>query len=280
MKFLGIALFFASNAAHAHIESDPASGAEPWLVFSLLFAAILYALGLRNLMRRSLRAVQSPAVCFFIGWLALAAALVSPLDAMGTQLFSAHMVQHEMLMLIAAPLIVLGKPLAVFAWALPARRRSAIARPLQAQAWQKPWRALSAPLTAWSVHAVALWIWHAPLLFQASLRNESVHVVQHASFFISALVFWWALSRMRTSLGASLYVLTTMIHTGALGALITFAPIVLYPVYHETAPAWGLSALEDQQLGGLVMWVPAGFVLIAAALIAAGRVWPRRGEAV
>lgn len=269
MRRLFFLLLLLPVAAYAHVESDPslAWNWEPWLIVSLSLAAALYAIGMSQLAH----AADSPllkwrAAYFFAGLAALVIALVSPLDAMGSELFSAHMVQHEILMLIAAPLIVLGKPLAVFTWALPASRRSPVARPFQANEWRVIWRGLTAPLSAWSLHAIALWTWHAPFLFQASVRNEAVHILQHTIFFVSALLFWWALLKSRANSTGALYLLTTMIHTGLLGALLTFAPVVLYPIYLASAPDWGLSALEDQQLGGLVMWVPAGFILLYGGL--------------
>lgn len=274
---LVITLLSSSAAAHVNETADPdvsslAWNADPWLIAALLATAALYAIGLKNLRdgntRTNLR--QWRALAFFGGWLALLAALVSPLDALGSMLFSAHMFQHELLMLVAAPLLVLGKPLAVFVWGLPMPWRRAIARPFRSDFWQGLWHELTKPLAAWVIHAIVLWGWHAPLLFQASLRNNTIHELQHASFLLSALLFWWALLRGRTRLTAVLYLLTTMIHTGVLGALLTFAPEPWYPAYLTTTAAWGFSPLEDQQLGGLIMWVPAGFVLMLAGLLLLG----------
>lgn len=178
-----------------------------------------------------------------------------------------HMFQHELLMLVAALLLVLGKPLAVFAWGLPLSARQAIAGSLRAAWWQTAWRRLTAPLTAWSLHAIVLWGWHAPVLFQASLESDAIHNSQHASFLGSAVLFWWALLRRRPDGTAVLYVFTTLLHTGFLGGLLTFSPTVLYPIYSESASRWGLTALADQQLGGLIMWVPAGAILLLSGLV-------------
>lgn len=278
---LAILLLLLSSSVAAHSIETADRGAssslawnpDPWLIAALLATAALYAIGLKNLQDGNTRTnlARWRALAFFGGWLALLAALISPLDALGSMLFSAHMVQHELLMLVAAPLLVLGKPLAVFVWGLPTSWRSAIARPFRSNFWQGLWHQLTRPLAAWTIHAVALWGWHAPLLFQASLRNNAIHELQHASFLLSALLFWWALLRGRTRLSAALYVLTTMIHTGVLGALLTFAPEVWYPAYLATTAAWGFSPLEDQQLGGLIMWVPAGFVLMFAGLLLMGK---------
>ena len=135
---------------------------------------------------------------------------------------------------------------------------------------RRPWRLLTQPLVAWLLHAVALWVWHAPALFQATLQSELIHTLQHLSFFGSALLFWWALfygrgGRMGYG-AATLYVFTTSIQSCALGALLTFSSTLWYPRYQVTTAAWGLSPLEDQQLGGLLMWVPAGVVYLVAGL--------------
>jgi cytochrome c oxidase assembly factor CtaG len=142
------------------------------------------------------------------------------------------------------------------------------------------WRTATEPAVAWSVHAVALWVWHAPPLFQRTLDSHLAHTLQHASFLGSALLFWWALAHSRRRGmglgGAVLYTFTTAAHTGALGALLTFAPTLWYPVYGDTT-AWGLTPLEDQQLAGLIMWIPAGIVYVLAALMLSAQ-WLRDSE--
>jgi putative membrane protein len=202
-------------------------------------------------------------------------ALVSPLDALGDILFSAHMAQHEVLMLLAAPLMVLGRPLIPILWALPRRARERAGAWTKRPAMRATWRALTGPLSVFALHGLALWVWHLPSLYQATLRSDLVHALQHLSFFGSAALFWWALVHGRYGRAgyglAVLYVFATGVHSGALGALLTFAPRVWYPIYEATARQWGLSAIEDQQLAGLIMWVPSGivFIVIGLALFAA-----------
>jgi cytochrome c oxidase assembly factor CtaG len=144
------------------------------------------------------------------------------------------------------------------------------------------WHLLTLPLVAWLVHAIALWMWHVPILFDAVLHSELVHTAQHMSFFFSALLFWWALFQSsRTAMGygaAVLYVFTTSLHSGLLGALLTFSSSLWYGSYANTTQSWSLTPLEDQQLGGLIMWVPAGLVYVIAGLaLFAG--WLREAEA-
>jgi len=206
-------------------------------------------------------------------------ALVSPLHALGAVLFSAHMIQHEVLMLVAAPLLVLGRPLLFFLWALPLPWRRQLGRVNKNM--QGGWRVLTHPFVAWALHALALWIWHIPRLFQATLTSDLAHTWQHVSFFGTALCFWWALLyRHRELQGygvAVLAVFTTALHSSLLGALLTLAPTPWYPAYAHTTAAWGLTSLEDQQLGGLIMWIPAGgLYLLAALTLGAG--WLRAAE--
>jgi putative membrane protein len=246
---------------------------EPGIVISLALAALLYTAGLaarggRQALR--VRHAQAAAVCFALGWLALAFALVSPLHPLGNALFSAHMLQHEILMLIAAPLLVLSRPVAVFVWAFPMPWRTGLGALAHRRPIRSTWRFLTNPWFAFAFHAAALWVWHIPSLFQATLESEAIHTFQHSSFFGSALLFWWALMHGREgrlAYGAAVfYVFTTGLHSSVLGALLTFARVPWYPAYAESATAWGLTALEDQQLAGLIMWVPAGCVFLIAGL--------------
>jgi putative membrane protein len=249
---------------------------EPGILIGLAVSAWLYFRGARGRGRRTWETA-----CFAGGWLTLSVALVSPIHPMGGVLFSAHMIQHELLMLIAAPLLVLSRPLVPFLWGLPLSWRREAGRWSKSTWVQRPWHVATKPLVAWSVHALALWIWHAPPLFQATLESDFIHALQHASFLSSALLFWWAVihgheGRMGYGV-ATFYVFTTAVHSSILGALLTFAPSVWYPAYTRTTAAWGLTPLEDQQIGGLIMWVPAGVVYLLAGLALFGA-WLRQSE--
>ena len=140
---------------------------------------------------------------------------------------------------------------------------------------------LAHPFNAWWLHFIVLWGWHAPILFEATLGNDVIHSAQHMSFFLSALLFWWALIRRqgrRKEYGAgAFYIFTTMIHTGVLGVLLTFSTRIWYPVYSETTQPWGLTPLEDQQLGGLIMIVPPMAVYLGAFITLFG-IWVRDSD--
>jgi cytochrome c oxidase assembly factor CtaG len=234
---------------------------------------------------------------FWTGWVILVIALVSPMHPISEQLFSVHMVQHELLMVAAAPLLVLGRPLVPFLWALPLSTRQHLATAAHTPALRVTWSVISRPVSAWILHAAAIWIWHVPRLFQLTLTSTFVHALQHASFLLTALIFWWALVHGRRAPGtgpraaghgaAVFYLFTTAVHTSALGALLTFSPTLWYPAYALSAASWGLTPLEDQQLAGLMMWIPgsvgyliAALALLAAALRAAELRSVRRGQAV
>jgi cytochrome c oxidase assembly factor CtaG len=257
---------------------------EPLVVISLGLTAVLFGVGVRRLWRESpkRKAIRSwEALCFALGWFALFVALVSPLHAWGRVLFSAHMSQHEILMLVAAPLLVLGRPLIAFLWALPLPWSRGLGNVTKIGWLNLLWQTLTVPIVAWLVHAIALWVWHIPVLFDAVLHYESVHTLQHLSFLLSALLFWWSLIHgPQGAMGygaAVLYLFTTSVHSGVLGALITVAGSVWYPSYAGLTSSWGLTALEDQQLGGLIMWIPASLVyLIAGLALFAG--WLREAD--
>ena len=269
-------LFILAHAGHHHLTVPQVLhwwSFEPVVVTLLAVTALLYFGGVVRLWRaagvgRGVGRLQ--VVAFATGWLALVVALVSPVDTLGGILFSAHMVQHELLMLAGAPMIVLGRPLIAMLWALPARWRSPAANWSQHEGVVRAWRAITAPLVATVLHGLALWIWHLPSLYQATLRNDFIHSLQHTSFILTAALFWTSLIHGRygrIGYGAGVaYVFITGIHSGALGALLTFAPALVYPIYGPITRQWGLDALEDQQLAGLIMWVPAGIILVVLGM--------------
>jgi putative membrane protein len=270
-----VALASVPALAHdGHAVAEPRW--EPWdtvFAVALLASVGFYAGGVRRLWRspsgrQALRPWRVGA--FGLGWLALAVALASPLDPLSDALFSAHMTQHELLMLMAAPLFVLARPGIPLLWALPWRARERVAARLRRPWFRGAWRALTGPVVVFLLHGVALWVWHAPVLFEAALRNQGVHAVQHAMFFWTAVLFWYALVHGRYGrLGygaAVLFVFLTGVHSGILGALLTWAPRVWYRTYEGRTEAYGWSALEDQQLAGLIMWVPVGAVFLVVGL--------------
>lgn len=246
---------------------------DPLVVLPLALAGWGYASGLWRLWSAAgvgsgIRIWQ--AGCFAAGWLSLALALLSPLDALGQTLFSLHMVQHQVVMLVSAPLMVVGAPLAAFLWALPPAWRRPVGR-VGRRRWLRPtWRMLRQPLVAWCIYALVLWGWHAPVLFEAALAGYWLHALQHITFLGAALLFWFVAFDPRGGLAAHaaavLGVFTTAVHSSILGALMTFASSAWYTPYRHIDEALALTPLEDQQLAGLIMWVPGGLIHLLAGL--------------
>ena len=233
-------------------------GWKPDLLMAVPLTASM-ALYLRGLTR--VRAPRMEVCAFVAGWCVLVVSLLSPIATVSEVLFSMHMTQHELLMLVAAPLVTLGRPLVPMLWALPVRWRHA----LKGGGGLTPaWSRLTSPAAVFILHAAALWVWHLPPLYQAAVLDDRVHALQHLMFTGTACLFWWGLLRGRygrLGYGAAVfYVFATAMHSGGLGALITFAGAPIYPLYVHRAEH-GVDPLVDQQLAGLIMWIPAGVVL-------------------
>lgn len=260
----------------------------PAVLAGCLVAAVAYARGLRVLRART--RARRPAArwrtwSFAAALLAILVALVSPLDALGGALFSAHMVQHLLLMMVAAPLMVLGDPMTAFLWAMPATTRRAIGGWWMRQGTlRSSWRVLTLPVVAWTLHVVALWAWHLPSFYDRAVAEGPLHVLEHATFFLTALLFWWvpfrAHGRRLPAGPALLYLFAAALQSTILGAVLALARHPLYVAHLGTTRAWGLTPLEDQQLAGLWMWVPAGLVYLVALVPLALRVLRRRDSGV
>jgi putative membrane protein len=242
---------------------------EPAVLAGVTITALLYARGMSRLRARTSRrggARRLEAAAFWAGWATLVFALVSPLHPLGEALLSAHMAQHELIMALAAPLLVLGRPLVVTLWGLSPRARRMVGA--WVSALRPAWRVLSRMEVAWLLHALAIVGWHLPGLYQRTLHSDLIHSLQHSSFLLTALLFWWSVlpgAVLRGRHGAAvLSLFATMVYTGGLGALLTLGRGVWYPAYGEAAPLWGLTPLEDQQLAGLIMWVPGGLSYLLA----------------
>lgn len=247
---------------------------QPGIVIPLAVAAGLYVRGVRTEWTRAPQSrdrISRGAALFAAGFAVLVLALVSPLHRLGEVLFSAHMVQHEVLMTLAAPLLVMSRPVVPFLWAVPMGVRRVVGGAATRSWFAGVWRLLSLPSIATALHGVAIWAWHAPPLYNATLTSEWVHAAQHASFLGTALLFWWSLihgSRRRDGYGlAVILVFFTAVHTTILGALLTLSDTPWYSSYTPYLTSlWNLSPLEDQQLGGLIMWIPATVAYLVAAL--------------
>jgi putative membrane protein len=277
-----VAMLLASpRVAYAHVggvtgpdELWSAWGGSPleWLL--LVLPALWYAVGVRALWRTAGRGhgiAVGRAAAFGLGIVVLAVALLSPLDALADALFSAHMVQHLLLILVAAPLLVAGAPVLGLLRALPVAVRRGTGRWWARHGFvPRLVHLLTAPGVAFALHVVALWFWHFPLPYQAALASPWVHALEHLSFLGTAALFWWVVAppmgrRRATEPARLLIVAGTLMQSGALGAVLMLARAPWYPAHALGARVWGTTLLADQQLAGLVMWVPASFVYIGAA---------------
>jgi putative membrane protein len=253
-------------AGHVHpVPGGPGDGPSglaevpgdlPWdlLVLTALVAAgVLYAHGAQVAWHKGGvgHGVRRLEVAAFGGALVvLAVALLSPLDRLSELLFAAHMSQHELLMVVAAPLSVLGRPWVALTWAVPPAWRGPVFLAIRRWGLLEAWRTLTAPVVALVLHAAALWIWHVPRLFDAALAHADLHALQHASFFATAELFWFALLQGRYGRAgygvAVLYVFVTATHSGVLGAALALASEAWYPLQAERAVAFGADPLVDQ----------------------------------
>lgn len=251
----------------------PSLWSAPWsweLSIVLPLAAILLVYSIGAWRRGGLQKLVWRHTSFALGWLTLSLALTSPIHELGEQLFSAHMLQHEILILVSAPLISASHPGATCLWAFAPRQRVQLGSWVHHVESSTPIRFLTRPLVAWLLETFALWLWHVPSLYQATLTSDWVHAAQHLSFFLTAVLFWSALygvGRSAMSYGAAtIYVFAAAAQCSALGALLTFSSVLWYPAYTVTTARWGLTPLEDQQLGGVIMWVPSSIVFIVVGL--------------
>ena len=210
--------------------------------------------------------------CLMTGCLALTVPLVPAMHELAERWFAAHMLEHELLMLIVAPLLVFGRIGTATLRAVPRRWRRSAAFHLAAAACRPVWTSITAPAPAWILHALALWLWHVPSLFEAALHSPPVHALQHLTLLSAAVVYWSSLTASRhgdAGQGVAVFSLfLTSLQCALLGALLTLAGLPWYPEY---------PLLADQQWAGLVMWVPTG-LLYAVAVVPFLAQWLRDSE--
>jgi putative membrane protein len=281
--YLLIVLLCASAPAFAHTLGGNDSAAdwslEFWVVSPLALTALAYAAGLWRLHRHGIRRrVVSIAQCcaFALGLLSLVAALMSPLDTLAEQLFSAHMSQHLMLMLVAPPLLILGRPDSVLLWTFNLRVRRGIGRLWHHARWlrQACGFLFNQPVMVWLTASAAMWFWHIPGPYTWAFTHPVIHALEHLSFVLTSLAFWALVmqpfSRGKGGHGTALILLATFaLESSLLGALLAFAAHPFYAVHVDMArhlPHWlpSITPLQDQQLAGLIMWVPASLVQLLA----------------
>ena len=248
-------------------------GSDPFVYAGIVGSAALYAVGLRDIWARAGwgRGIALwRAGCFFAGLFVCWAALESPIDGLGTALFSGHMIQHELLAVVAAPLIILGTPWLAIVRALPRvwqQRIRRVERRVGAgrRSRRKWWLSI-----AFVVYVSTFWAWHVPALYDAAVRNEFLHSLQHACFLAGALALWWGVAgrhRYRTPLAGIALLFATLTQGAWGGALFVFATRAYYEPYRDTTRQWGLTPRDDIVAGGVVMWIAGTVFILAAAVL-------------
>ncbi len=242
----------------------------PSIVIGLLIAGIGYYLALRQLAanRRRLPPIWQIA-SFYAGLVAVAIALLGPIDGFNDELFLMHMLQHLLLMQVAAPLVLLGRPVQVALRAISVKRSGPVLKTvLRPRVVRTGLTVLTAPLVATIAFNANLILWHVPNMYDTALKNGTIHDLEHAMFFGFALLFWWPIidpvprhHKMPKHWAIAAIFLTMVVGIG-IGAILTLAQSLIYPFYATTAKPWGLSPMVDQQIGGLIMWVGGGFLYL------------------
>jgi cytochrome c oxidase assembly factor CtaG len=282
---LAAAAALAATPALAHEGHRHGIGwtLSPEVILPLLLALGLYVAGLVRLRRRARGGrprLTAEALRYLAGWLILAGALASPLHEAGEVSFTFHMIEHELIMLPAALLLVAARPGPVLMWAFPASARSGLGPAIRLPLW----RWLGSPFVATALQAAAIVLWHMPVLFDAALRSEGWHIAQHLSFLVTALAFWWAMLARRDDAGGNLVsaicLFVTSMIGGGVGALMALDASPWYSTYAELGMTpFGLTPAADQQLAGVIMWVPGGLFHLVVAMVFLARaltVSPRR----
>lgn len=250
---------------------------DPVLVLVVAAATWSYALGLRKLWAggRGRGVPLRRAVSFFAGLFGLVVALISPLDALAAQLFSFHMVQHLVLILIVPPLLVYGAPVLVITMAFPNDTRKGLRALERLPATTRFKKVIFNSIIAGALFAAALWTWHLPTLYQAAVADDRWHVLEHSSFVGASLLFWMRVigrKHHRLDFGpAILLVFVSGLQSAALSVVLIFSGRALYPIHARSANPWGLTPLEDQQLAGAIMWTPVGLVFLVTIVVLLAR---------
>lgn len=252
---------------------------RPDVVFVLGALGTAYTIGWWRLRRRGSRVARSwHIVAYLAGLGGVALALLSPIEALGSRLFLMHMVQHELLSMIAPPLLLLADPLPVILWGFPRKLRlsgrhllargALVRRLLRIATWM--------PI-AWGIYLVNLWVWHIPAAYEAALQSHIVHDLEHLTFFGTALLFWWPIINPAPRLHGHiafgfriLYIIAAAFQNAALGFVIAVTERVLYPSYTAAPRPWGLSPLDDQAFGGAIM-SEAGMMFLIPLLVLVAR---------
>jgi len=258
------------------------------IVIVLVTFGTLYTIGWRRLRYKSKNSSRGqsdgagrtlatvPRLAAYLGGLGiLAIALMSPIDSLGGQLFLMHMIQHLLTIMIAAPLLWLGSPFPIILWGLPANARRFSSRLMSRKSlFRQALSVMTRPGISWMIFIIFFIGWHDPNAYNLALRREWVHDLEHLTFFGSAMLYWWHVTGAgprihgRFPEWARIAYLLAMIPPNMMtGVTISFSSAPLYTYYESIPRFWGFSVMEDQMIGGVIMWIPGSMMYILAALI-------------
>ncbi len=254
---------------------------RPEVIFVLLAMGTLYTLGwlrLRQQSRRQKVVTHWRLAAYYGGLAALAVAILSPIDVLGGQLLLMHMVQHKLLVMLAAPLLWLGNPFPVVMWALPRPARHGFSTLLGRDSrFRRGLVLVTTPALCWFSFIFVYLVWHDPGMYNLALRKDWVHDLEHITFFAAAMLFWWPVVGAAPHLHKKLphwvriiYVLAFVPPNAIAGFVIANSPTVIYTYYESVPHVLGLTALQDQAIGGAIMWVAASQMMIMTAVIMLG----------
>jgi cytochrome c oxidase assembly factor CtaG len=246
---------------------------DPAVTIPLAVAATLYWRGWATIRHRLPERFDARRpVAFAAGLGAIALALCSPIDAAGRHLLQAHMVQHMLLMLVAPPLLWAGAPLAPVLLGLPIPIRRAVAAALGTSPMRRVLSFVAHPIVSWMAFTAAFWLWHLPAAYELALGSDPWHHVEHICFFATALLFWrpvilaWPARSPWPRWAMIPYLFLAELQNTLLAAVLTFADRVIYPTYAALPRVGSLSALEDQSLAGVIMWLPGSLAFLVPLL--------------
>ncbi|MBI1361113.1 MAG: hypothetical protein GC155_12630 [Alphaproteobacteria bacterium] len=259
--------------SYCGLPPDPSDLLIRWKIDPILITALVviwaaYTLGVNR--RATIPAWRQ--WCFHLGWLTTSLSLITPLCALSVSLFSARVGQHMIMSLIGAPLVMLGDPGAAFGALAP--------RTARALSQSSTVRSMRSPMGSALLFGLALWVWHSPAPYDATFHNWMIYWLMHLSVYGSALLVWGVMidTRRETAFASIAVGTISTLQMTFLGALITLTPQMLYAPHAVTPLAWGMTQASDQQLGGLIMWVPGCTIFLAFTLVALGRLIADRPE--
>lgn len=263
---------------------------RPEVIISLLLAALLYLRGWWQLRQRTRPRPRKPGqpwplsarwrpVSYLVGLFLIGLALLSPIEVLSGQLFFMHMIQHLLLIMLAPPLLLIANPLAVILWGLPDGARTRVGAGVSGllhrqSGFRRFLHSLAAPGVLWLIWVITLIGWHDPNMYNWALRNEFAHDLEHLSFFLVSLASWWRITaagpRVGKQLGLSgraVLVLSIIPPTMLTGVVLSFATSPIYTYYLDVPRLWNISVMMDQQIGGVLMWIPGSMMYLIAGLI-------------